>query len=264
MSNESFWKSRTKDWELVGPPLKPVPEDIDAIFNLVCIKLKVMTQAVVLGATPQYLSLGERLMTHLTFVDISEDMIKYCWHDALNATAVKANWLNMPLPSDFYQLVLADGSLTVLPNLDQYSMLAKELDRVLSNGGLFVVRAYVPTEQETVDFVFKQLEAGAINNFHAFKWRLAMALSNNDGEVPVSDIWFTWFDRYERSDEVIKSLNWDPAVLRTINAYEDSDVVYTFPTLDKVMSKFSHFKLMGDYRPTYFDGERYPTLCFQK
>ena len=58
-----------------------------------------------------------------------------------------------------------------------YKLFSKILADSLDTDGLFIMRFFVQIEKkESPDDVIKALLNGKIGSFHAFKWRLAMAL----------------------------------------------------------------------------------------
>ena len=126
-----------------------------------------------------------------------------------------------------------------------------------------MVRVFVqPDEPESVQAVLADLEVGAIESFHAFKWRLAMALQKDaEAGVGVHEVWKIW-DREGRSAlHRAPEARWPEEVVRTIEAYRDLSARLHFPTLGDLRGTLREF--FDEQRavlPTYQLGERCPTL----
>ena len=65
-------------------------------------------------------------------------------------------------------------------------------------------------------------------------------------------------------EKLLQDLNWPIEMLSTIDIYENSSNIYTFPTLDEVRNLFSaQFIELSCYFPDYELGERCPTMIFK-
>lgn len=272
-TSQTYWSNVGGDWDLVGPPLRPSLEDTAIMEQLVsrwaCASRIEAPQAVVLGVTQEIVRMRWPENTHILAFDREPARIETLWphHSFSNAAALCANWLTMPLVDGYADLVLADGSFTLLAFPDEYSQLAKELARILAPGGMVAVRMYVaPAERESVNDIFDDLWEGRIGNFNTFKWRLAMALINpTDFSVTFDEIWEVWHEKMASPEKLSEKLGWPFRVINMIERYRDGSTRNSYPPLELVGDLFAPlFKMEEVISPSYQDGERYPTVCFRK
>jgi hypothetical protein len=273
-SASGYWDTVGSDWDLIGPPLRPCPEDCAIMEGMVArwdrAARVAAPQAVILGVTQELVRMQWPENTHILAIDKAEAMIQSLWphHRLSNAAAIWSNWFTLPLVNGSADLVVGDAPLTSLIFPDEYRQVAKELARILSPGGVVFMRvSVVPPDRESVEDVFRDLWAGAIGNFNTFKWRLAMALTDPlDGNVVVNDIWEAWHIHMESAERLAETLGWPLPVIRMIERYRGSvSTRYSFPSLEQVQDTFSpHFRMEETFFPSYQDSGRYPTVCFRK
>ena len=114
-------------------------------------------------------------------------MIESLWPGAQFGTALCAEWSDPPLPAASQDIVVGDGCFSALVTRDEYRALVRAVRRIMRDDGIFLMRYFLrPDDAEPVGRVFDDLLNARIGNFHAFKWRLAMALhgSLDDGVRP--------------------------------------------------------------------------------
>jgi len=184
--------SRWGEW---GSPLRPSPEDVERFIG----EIQPSRRNLLLGATPE--------LQKLVRMSVDSDVGALRTH---TIAGFVANWRNLPFRDETFDAVLGDGSLNVFEG--DPSELFRESKRVLKCDGRLVLRVFVapPTRQS-----LRQVIADCDHtNFHAFKWRVAHALSNP--YVPVSTIY-----------ETVKPI-WDHP---TLEVYRNSKAVYYFPRL---------------------------------
>ena len=117
--------------------------------------------------------------TRLFAADNSARMIRAVWalQEQQNRLAFCSDWCTLTLPDHSAGIVIGDGGFTLLSYPGGYQDLAREIRRVLQDDGLLIVRFFVSTDDSAgPEQVHEQLLAGAIGNFHIFKFRLAIAL----------------------------------------------------------------------------------------
>lgn len=269
------WETFSSWWKYVDAPLRPSEEDTAFLTEAVLPKLRRDTHTgsdtrtvVLLGVTPELALLPWPENTKLLAVDQSTAMIDNVWpcEDMADREAIAGDWKHLPLADNACDLVLGDGCFTLLNYASDYEAVLKEICRVLKPGGLLSMRFFLnasPSEQVSV--VFEDFHAGAIGSFHAFKWRLAMALQVSVREgIPVRQVWDTWCQEVSTPTATLQSLGWPHELLATIQAYEGSACVYTFPTLMEVRQRFSDwFDEEICFSPNYELGDRCSTLLFR-
>jgi hypothetical protein len=146
-----------------------------------------------LGVTPELCGIDDDRVRRVIATDRSLDMIRGVWpgrvrtHDA----ALNADWHALPIAAGSIDLALGDGCLTNLPFPAGYAAVCSELRRTLADGGLWIARCFVQAgSPESVTDVLGDLTTGRAGNFHAFKWRLAMALqADARAGVVLGDVW---------------------------------------------------------------------------
>lgn len=138
---------------------------------------------------------------------------------------------------------------------------------MIDGRGMLVLRLFVrPDEREPVPAVFENLRAGKIGNFHAFKWRLAMAMHGTlDEGVCLHTVWETWQAAVPDPAALAARLGWPLQTVLTIEAYRgQTGTRYTFPTLAEIEAEMSgRFEEIGRRYPGYELGERCPTFVFR-
>jgi ubiquinone/menaquinone biosynthesis C-methylase UbiE len=273
MARDDHWQRHATQWDRVGPPLRPSPEDI-AFTEAAIARRRSETaaadfRALMLGVTPELALMLWPEGTTLLAIDRSPAMIRHVWpHDALppTAKAVCGNWERLPVGSTEMDAVIGDGFYTPLAYPSGYTQIGNEIRRVLKTGGLYVTRAFIqPRNTERPSSVFNALRSGQIGSFHAFKLRLAMALQESAARgVSLSAISATWHRCVPDPDALARALRWPPDAFATIDAYRDSNASYTFPTIDELRESLSlHFFELECHVPGYELGDRCPTLVLR-
>ena len=223
-------------------------------------------RALLLGVTPEIAAMPWPAGTLLLAVDRSQAMIRGVWPGAaFGQLAVCARWRVLPLADGRQDIVLGDGCFSAV-TFDEYAALANSLHRALQRRGLVLMRFFTrPERPETPAHVFAELHAGGIGSFHAFKWRLAMALHTSlDAGVRLADIWDAWHAAVPRPEEVAQSRGWPLPVVLTIDDFRGVSERYTFPTLSEARAAMAGgFEEVSCDFPGYELGERCPIMAFR-
>lgn len=243
------WNQFHARWGRLQPPLRPNAEVADAIANVLSGQRKA---AILLGVTPELAAIAD----DTTAVDHAETMIANIWPgDTDSRRAVLGRWQALPLTQRKYTAVLGDGSFNTLLYAD-YPMVFSELAKVLLPGGRVAVRIYeTPEPCETLANLRDDVMAGREKRFHAFKWRLAMAVvaERGDADVPVKAIHQAFERVFADRETVARATGWSDADFTEMDAYRDQAAVYSFPTrrqmLDALPAGFAnpHFVSSGTY-----------------
>ena len=269
---ENHWEKHAKQWELVGQPLRPSPEDIDCFSAIVAQfsdeQSRQPLTVLLLGVTPEIAHMHWPENTRLIAADYSSQMIRAVWtmQDQPGRLAISSDWRSLPLQDHEAGIVIGDGCFTLLPYPEGYQALARELRRVLRDDGLLVMRFFVSAaEVTTAEDVHAQLLAGEIGNFHIFKFRLAIALQQSAADgVCVGDVWESWNAQGYDIEALAAQLNWQAGVMRTIDAYRGMPARYTYPTVAEVETALSPwFEPVAQYNHDYEFGENCPTLVLR-
>ena len=221
------WPIHARRWALVGPPLRPAPDDV-ARFAAEVARWQA-PRALLLGVTPELATMRWPDGAAVVAVDRSQAMI-----DAIypGPGAVRGDWSALPIAGGAIDVAIGDGCLTNLGFPDGYRAFAAELRRVLAEGGALVLRVFAaPDPPESLAEVAAALAAGRVASFHALKWRVAMAIQDADRTVAVQAIRAA-VDALIPDRDALTA--WPRAEIDTLDHYRDSDLRYSFPTLAEV------------------------------
>ncbi|GAB6054528.1 class I SAM-dependent methyltransferase [Magnetospira thiophila] len=271
-SSASPWSRHARQWSHVGSPLRPISEDCQLYWRLLAPLIVDLDapKIMMMGVTPELALLPWPRQCHLTAIDQNPDMIARVWPTGLppcDNEAICAQWQHVPLKDAAFDLALGDGALTTLSSPDEYLSVFRELHRILRPGGRVFLRCFVrPEATETLDHIFADLEANRIGSFHVLKWRVAMALQTRFSEgVAVALIRESLCDRLPDRAAAAGRLGWPEADIQTIDAYEGSSAIYTFPTLAEIETTLEgRFQISGVVTPTYELGARCPLIQLER
>ena len=140
------WKKLVKQWKRHTPPGRPSLKDV-AVYRKFLKTVKTnKPKVLVLGATSELRDLLFRLGFTVTVIDLNWDMImatsSLLKQKNSNEVIIMANWLNMPLKSNYYDAIVGDIVLQNLSDHDQNKFLS-EIKRLLKPKGVFISRLYL-------------------------------------------------------------------------------------------------------------------------
>lgn len=141
------WKKFAKKWQKITSPGRPTVAEIKIYENFARPFLKKKgVKILILGATPEIRDMLARYKnTQVTLVDINLDMILAMTSLMKHKSAaekeiwIRSNWLNAPLPKNYFDLVLGDMVLSNVP----FKLQDKFLNNIkswLRPGGCFINR----------------------------------------------------------------------------------------------------------------------------
>lgn len=268
-----LWPIHARQWPLLGRPLRPGPEDVAPIeaeaASMHAVDPSAPLRALLLGVTPEIATMRWPAPTELLAVDRCAGMIALVWPTSglpRDARAVRGDWRALPAGDGSIDLAMGDGSLTPVAWPDDYRAIVAELRRVVRVGGRCVLRLFAaPREREDLAAVARDLESGRIASFHAFKWRLAMAVADGAPNVRLADVWAAWREVVRDPPALLARLGWPASLLATIDVYRDAPASYSFPPVDDVVRAFADgFVEVARHVPRYELGDRCPTLVFRR
>lgn len=217
-----------------------------------------------LGATPELASMAWPAGTSLVAIDRSRAMLGAVFPPEAGAVVV-GDWRAMPWRDGAFDWIVGDGCATLLDYPAGYASVAAELRRVLADDGELVLRLFtLPEIPEPLLDIARDLAAHQIGNFHILKWRLAMAIQPASRNVRVTEI-LAVFDRFVSDRAALaERTGWSPSTIATIDAYRESTMEYSFPTLAEARAAFApHFTEVACMFTSYELGERCPTLVLR-
>lgn len=225
------WQRHARQWSHIGSPLRPSEEDVALMRQLLG---EDPGRGLLLGVTPELTALSDEMVA----VDRDAAMIDRLWRPrGKGHMAMQADWLTLPLAGRHFDFAVGDGSLNVLRHVEDYRRLFCQMRRQLRDGGLLVLRVFcAPALAETPEQVHAAALRREIGSFHAYKWRLAMALVARDGSanVPVAAIHAAFELLAPRRSDFADLAGWALADVDTIDVYRGSGLSYSFPTLEQL------------------------------
>ena len=255
----NHWDNYHRHWRLLDAPLRPTPETVGIFEREVSLA---NADVLLLGVTPELAVLGRSMLA----IDQSAAMISGVWAgDNVSRSAMAGNWLDLPVAGASTEAVIGDGCLSAVASKAARNRLHGEIARVLRPGGRAAIRVFAaPETTEDLASIEAQVLAGAIENFHALKWRIAMACTTGgpDFAIQVRMIRDTFDGLFPDREALAARTGWSIASINTIDVYAGSDVSYSFATLAVLVDEASGW--FGDVRVvpsgSYPLAERCPLL----
>ena len=190
-------------------------------------------RALLLGVTPEIATMQWPTDAELEAVDRCPDMICDVWPGFRQpgvgiGTAIGSSCRFRPARD----IVVGDGCFNLLRYPDQQNALFRSVERVLSDRGMFLTRAFVrPETRESPHEVLDALRGGSIGNFHIFKFRLLMALHGHTRfGIRTGDVWDFWAKHGPDPKVLAAGSGWPIEEIATIDSYRGQDTHYHFPT----------------------------------
>ncbi len=225
------WGAFHARWSRLRAPLRPNADIVAAVQQQITGH---DGHVLLLGVTADLAGLGRTM----TAVDWSAPMIAHVWPgDRPGRRAVLADWRTMPMPDNPFSAAIGDGSLATLAWPHDYRAIFARLTAVLAPAARMVVRCYLtPDEPEPLDSVRVAALSGRVTNFHALKWRVAMAVAGEAGDpnVPVRKILDAFEHAFPDRNALAAATGWGLDDIAEIDAYRGGLAVYSFVTRTQI------------------------------
>ncbi|MBI5790977.1 MAG: hypothetical protein HZA63_05860 [Rhodocyclales bacterium] len=269
------WNRNATQWQLLASPLRPCAEDV-ALYSAGLQRWRSQSgdfssRVLLLGVTQELRAMDWSVDTDLLACDRSLAMIRAIWPLAAfggaHAAPVCADWRALPLPAGSRNIAIGDGSASALATLADLRLAAGEIERVLVPGGALILRLFLrPALTESLELVAREAAAGRIGSFHAFKWRLLMAVQRDANEgVRLGDAWDAFRANFADRAALARQTGWAPEAIATIDTYRNADGRYCFHTLDEFAAAIAPaFSLLSVDYPGYELGERCPLIVARR
>lgn len=266
----SVWSQFARQWRVIDVPLRPAEEDVGVYERTVGAWQQAhpdrALRALLLGVTAEIATMQWPERASLVAIDHSPAMIAKVWPHPAHGSALCADWRAMPLAPRSRDVALGDGCLTLLSVPHGRAAFAQSVRDALADDGILALRCFCrPEEAETPKQVFADCAAGRIGSFHAFKWRLAMALHRGPEEgTRLADVWDCWSAEVPDAEAFAASRGWPPEAVRSLEVYRDSETRYMFATVDEVCDALAPwFTCTARHVGSYELAERCPILVLR-
>ncbi|MFH2134318.1 MAG: class I SAM-dependent methyltransferase [Pseudomonadota bacterium] len=253
------WQNFASQWNRLGSPMRPCAEDVS---NFQTALGDTKDSCLLLGVTPEFASITPRL----TAIDNSPDMVRALWPQ--EKRSVLGDWLDMPFEDASFGNIIGDGCPVLLEFPQQQERFFTEVARVLRPGGRLLLRAFVCAAQaESPEQVCHEARQGNIKGFHAFKWRLSMAIASqtHNYTFPVSNTLHTFDVQFPDRQQLAEITGWDMQDIATLDLYRDSIAHYSYPPLAQLRNIFPReLAEIGLMYGHYELAERCPLLVLER
>jgi hypothetical protein len=270
-TSRDHWSEHARLWSQIGSPLRPAVEDLAIAQRVIDDRFARRAgrglDALVLGVTREFARLAWPRGTRLVALERNPDMIRHLWpgSTADEERIVQGDWRDPADPLGPFDVVLGDGSLSMLNYPEEYEDVCARLRSMTRAGGQWALRLYAgPAATETPEQVLDAATRGALSNINEFKLRLGMALCAARGapRVAVADMWRAWNDWRHRHPALQR--RWSPELTATIEDYRDSPSAYSFPALEPVLELLRGFATIREVCfPEYGFGDHCPTVILE-
>ncbi|MCD4761318.1 class I SAM-dependent methyltransferase [bacterium] len=155
MKNYEKYSKMVEAWRNFVFPARPSEDEME-IFDELMSK-HVDQKLLILGATPEFRDLGLKYKMEVTCADINPDMLEgmkfLMKQENKNEKLIETDWLKMPFDDNTFDVIFAEQSINILTT-DKFEDFFKENKRVLKQGGIFVLKIIIQSQQ-TDDEVIK-------------------------------------------------------------------------------------------------------------
>jgi hypothetical protein len=267
--SKSYWDHVAPSFSVLGPPLKPSPEDIrfveKAVANWTSSHPGKRLRALLLGVTAEIATMRWPEASSLIAVDNSFEMARTVWPGNIPSKrrAVCGDWLSLPQSPASCDVVVGDGSMNCVRYPDGFRALARSVLSVLRPDGVLLLRSFVqPEVKDSIEQVFSDLLQGTFPTVNHFKFQLLMAMQRSTQQgIAVDDVYREWVRRKVDKDHLTTRTGWEKQSIRSIELYQGQDVVHTFPTVSELRSVLAEFfDEVSISTPAYFLGDRCPSF----
>ncbi len=252
------WQEFAQRWSRLGSPLRPCAEDVN---NFKIAMGDDPRKCLLLGVTPELAALS----LQLTAIDNNADMITALWKNSREA--ILGDWLEMPFAPASFDTIIGDGCLTLLSQPNQHERFFEQLSKLLRPDGKILLRVFVSADnKETREHVCQEAIKGKMKSFHAFKWRLSMAIASEatDYTLSVAETTATFDRLISNREQLATTTHWSIEDIDTIDFYRGSDARYCYPTLKQVCNTIPNSLKVADIiYGTYELAERCPILVLE-
>lgn len=270
IATNSIWDGHAKSWKFQSTPLKPNVLDINNYQQLIDMGSILIGQndlpSYILGVTPELYFLLTELKMNPYAIDCNMDMIKKVWPGNM-ASTFHHQWQDLQALRIKSNFLLCDGGLHLL-SYDHQDKVLTALDEVISTGGCFITRLFLPPQHKlsSSDEVLKKFE---LEKFNLSYLKVQLWHSHNlnlGGQVDLSDIWevlYRWSGG--NVEERLLHMGFQDSEIKTLFSYASGNAKYYFRSFDQIcenLERNTSFKIKKILYPNYYLGSQFPTVMF--
>ncbi|AMN43138.1 class I SAM-dependent methyltransferase [Rhodoplanes sp. Z2-YC6860] len=226
MNKSDIFAKLIRAWDLLTPPLRPNSEVVAAIGRELGGN---RGPGLLLGATTEFAGLIDDMVA----IDISPTMLSALWlKNAAHRRAVVGDWRRMPFAAATFSACIADGSPTLMRWSEELQLFLEQVAAVLRPGAPAVFRVFsAPDRAETMATIKDASMNRTIGNFHAYKWRIGMALASKDRQFNTTfgAIYDAFDAMFPDRGRLVRDTGWSRPQIDAIEQYKGADSLLSFP-----------------------------------
>jgi len=262
--SDSNWHVDGQLWPTIKPPLVPRDEDIRLVLEAAKPALEDLShlpRILVLGVTPALLDAPWPEGSEIHSVDYDQVMIDVFWKEREGRHCHCERWQAMPLPDDFFDLVVGDCSFNAMPGLDDYPAALKEISRVSRPGAPLVCRFFMQADPRLSLENLPTMTGGFVSS--SVRLLLAIASAGENGSLRFGDVPGQIAAAGYDFDEYLRLLGHEEADLERTKKVLQSDQRLNYPSRRQILAHFEPFYSRIEFEyPSYDVGAYCPIVRF--
>ena len=245
------WQKIAQDWKNMDVPNIP-SKDEQEIYEKYIKKIKARNkdaQALVFGATVEIRDLLCKNKIKTVVCDLSLEMIlaltSLCQYKvAENEVWVRGGWLSVPLTDNYFDLILADGSINQLPG-KLYDAFLETAKLLLAKDGLFVQRTavtrkdYLRPDHEILEHYLNQKDPSPDIVFETL-FLFSSAVDKKTLEVSVNGI-YRVMDLHLKKVKGARKKKLQMIINKMEGSYNRSNKTWTVPLLSDMTKLYKKY-----------------------
>ncbi len=248
------WQKIARDWKNMDVPNIPSKDEQD-IYEKYIKRVKTRNKeawALVFGATVQIRDLFYKNKVKTVVCDLSLEMIlaltSLCHYKVAEKEVwARSDWLSVPLQHNYFDIILADGSINQLPSRLHNAFLEKTKS-LLKKDGLFVQRTavsrkdYLRPDHEILEHYLNQKDPKPDIVFETL-FLFSSAVDQKTFEVSVNGI-YQVMDLHLKKVKGEKRKKLQRIIQKMEKSYNRSNKTWTVPLLSDMTKLYeSHYKV---------------------
>lgn len=263
-----YWDNRISSWDQTPIPVRPSRDEIE-IYREFLQKQQSKGRILILGSTPELRDLAARETNAVVYLaDFSYrapfETLKFTKYvDPSKEKWIKDNWLELPFPPNFFDLIVGDLVLQQFPPALESTFLEKMRSFLRSNGA-FIGRFHFldkRVQQGNIGEIVQRTLRSRVDEqqkFFQLKLRIVWLFADLERRI-----WRRQLAAKKFNEFLLDSTAQQPLLLRVRDSLadeSDSFQSWSCPTEEKLITILSPFFLIEDKKTAsdYEDAEYYP------